>query len=157
MADTQSPRQWLLYRRSSCSPASFAIACAGLSVIPVAFASTMHALNGCVLFYGAALVHACAIWCCFFVYARHAVDGELVTLQDDVLVVESICGKRKRTHQFNTQWVTLLVAQNGAGVRLFVRSAGETVELGRYATQGHRLQFASEFQRIARCERHAHP
>ncbi|WP_250474099.1 DUF2244 domain-containing protein [Caballeronia sp. GAFFF1] len=93
----------------------------------------------------------------FFVYARDAVDGERVTLQDDVLVVESICGRRKRTYQFNTQWVTLLIAQNGAGVRLFVRSACETVELGRFATRGHRLQFASEIQRIARCERGAHP
>ncbi|WP_244818051.1 DUF2244 domain-containing protein [Caballeronia sp. Lep1P3] len=145
-------RQWRLARSASCSPARFAVACAGLSAIPVGFATAMHAMNGALVFYLLAFLHASLIWFCFLCYARHALDGDIVTLLDDVLVVESVRGPQRRTHRFNIRWAVLLVTQRGARVQLAIRCAGETLELGRYATQSRRLAFLSEFQRITRCE-----
>ncbi|WP_250501380.1 hypothetical protein [Caballeronia sp. GAWG1-5s-s] len=44
-----SPKQWSLARRASCSPACLASVCASLSIIPLAFATAMHAMNGSIV------------------------------------------------------------------------------------------------------------
>jgi uncharacterized membrane protein len=150
-----SPKQWSLARRASCSPACLASVCASLSIIPLAFATVMHAMNGSIVFYGLALLHACVIWSCFFWHARHALDGDIVTLHGHTLVIESARGLDTRTWRIDARWAVLLVTQTGARTRLSLRVAGETLELGRFTTQSRRLRFLAEFQRIARCEMHA--
>ena len=155
MADNPSLYQWSLVRRASCSPACLASVCACLSMVPLAFATAMHAMNGSTACYALALLHACAIWFCFFSYARHALDGDIVTLQDHMLVIESVCGPRTLTRRIDARWAVLRVTQTGARTRLSLRCAGETLELGRLTTQSRRLQFVAEFQRIARCEMNA--
>ncbi|WP_244851235.1 DUF2244 domain-containing protein [Caballeronia sp. SL2Y3] len=150
-----SPKQWSLARRASCSPAGLASVCASLSIIPVAFATAMHAIDGDVVFYGLAVLHACIIWSCFFWHARHALDGDIVTLHGHTLVIQSARGPDTRTRRIDARWAVLLVAQTGARTRLSLRVAGETVELGRFTTQSHRLRFLAEFQQVARCEMNA--
>ncbi|WP_250475931.1 DUF2244 domain-containing protein [Caballeronia sp. GAFFF1] len=150
-----SPKQWSLARRASCSPACLASVCASLSIIPLAFATAMHALNGSVVFYGLALLHAGVIWSCFFRHARHALDGDIVTLQGHTLVIESARGRDTHTRRIDARWAVLLVAQTGARTRLSLRFAGETLELGRFATQSGRLRFLADFQQVARCEMNA--
>jgi len=109
-------------------------------------------MNGSVICYVLALAHACAIWFCFLCYTLHSLDGDIVTLQGGTLVVESIRGRRRTTYRFNAQWAVLSVTQTGAQTRLSLRCAGESLELGRFATQTRRLEFLAEFQRISRGE-----
>jgi uncharacterized membrane protein len=101
------------------------------------------------------MLHASVIWLCFFCYARHALDGDTVTLKDHVLVIESVSGPRTCIRRVNARGAVLVVTHTGARTRLSLRSSGETLELGRFTTQHRRLQFVAEFQRIARCEMNA--
>lgn len=152
MVTCQYRREWSLARQPSCSPAGFAIACAGLSVIPTAFATLMHAMNGCTVFYLVALLHAGVIWSSYFYFARHALDGELVVLENEVLTIETSRGLRRSAFQFNTRWAVMSISERRGITHLSVHSSGCTVQIGRHAPSGALLRFVAEFKEASACE-----
>ncbi|MEZ2354765.1 DUF2244 domain-containing protein [Caballeronia sp. RCC_10] len=85
-------------------------------------------------------------------FALHALDGEVVVLEDDMLIIEAFRGRRKQAYAFNLRW-TVVSVSGGSGVTpVSVRSFGHTLQIGRYAHQGNVSRFMTEFAQLAPCK-----
>ena len=71
---------------------------------------------------------------------RHAADYELIEIDGDTVKVEWASGNNLLGGAFNRHWAQVVV--NGDGSRLALRSHGRELEIGRYMTDGQRLELA---------------
>ena len=90
-----------------------------------------------------------AVGLAFLVYARHATDGEHISLEGGRLVVELENAGRLQRAEFNRQWVRV---EPKIGDRSLIRvsAQGRSVEVGRYVAPALRPALASEIRMALR-------
>lgn len=141
------PRRWDLHRDCALTPGQCA---AGLS-IPLLVGSAIAA--GCAgAGYTLVAVFAVAEWIAaavaFVAYARHARDGESVTLRGDELVIDLRRADRTTRVCLNAQWVRVAWDPACGGVECACQR--QRWSLGRHVVARARRQFAAELARELR-------
>lgn len=144
---------WFLKRNCSVTPSQLAFVFTILCV-------TSLSIGGFFWFQGATLVmpFACleliAVGAAFFVYARHATDGEQISLQGAQLIVELESSGRKVRSEFNRDWVRVEpLTRDGSLIEL--SGQGRRVQVGRYVRPELRALLAREIRmalRSAQCQ-----
>ena len=118
-------------------------------IIAVALASL--AIGGFFFALGLPLVlpfsglEACAVAAAFYLVLRDGGRREVITLAGERLVVERGWREPQERFEFNRHWVRVDLAPSDRRHqprRLLVGASGESVELGRFLTEGERESFA---------------
>ena len=86
-----------------------------------------------------------AVGCALTVYARHARDGEKISLDGGQLVVELESAGRLQRSEFNREWVRV-EPQNGDGSLIEVSGQGRSVRVGRHVRPELRPALAREIR-----------
>ena len=85
----------------------------------------------------------------FLVYARHATDGEWISLQGASLVVERETAGRRERAEFERQWVRV-EPKAGEHSLIELSGRGRTMEVGRFVRPELRQVLAGEIRRALR-------
>ena len=139
---------WFLKRNCSVTPAQLGCTYAMLCAVSLG-------VGGFFWFQGAPLVmpFACleliAVGSAFVVYARHATDGEKISLQGAQLVVELENSGRRVRSEFNRDWVRV-EPQAGDGSLIELSGQGRKVQVGRYVRPELRAVLAREIRMALR-------
>lgn len=140
--------QWRLSRNCALTPAqmgaAFVALCAVSLLIGAAFA-WMGAPFVAVFAGLEVLALAVAMWAC----ARHAGDGERLTLRDDVLAVEQHHGTRATLTELPLAWLTIEPAA-AQGSLIELGGQGRRVRVGRFLRPEQRPLLAAELRRALR-------
>ena len=140
--------QWFLRRNCSVSPAQLAWVYASLCVVSLGIGMVFW-FQGATLVMPFAWIELLAVGTCFWVYARHATDGEKISLQGAQLVVElENAGKLERA-EFNREWVRV-EPRTGDRSLIEVSGQGRTVQVGRYVRPELRPALAREIRMALR-------
>ena len=84
-----------------------------------------------------------------WVFARHASDGERISLEGSRLVVELESGGRLQRAEFNRDWVRV-EPKNGGRSLIQLSAQGRSVEVGRYVLPELRSALAREIRMALR-------
>jgi uncharacterized membrane protein len=121
---------------------------ASLCVVSLAIGSIFWWL-GATLVLPFAWLELAAVGAAFVVYARHAADGETISLKGRQLVVELENAGRLERAEFDREWVR--VEPSAADRSLIeVSGRGRTVNVGRYVRPELRPALAREIRRALR-------
>ena len=96
-----------------------------------------------------AFVELVAVGFAFLVYARHATDGEEISLQGAQLVVELEKSGRRVRSEFNRDWVRV-EPLSGDGSLIELSGQGRKVQVGRYVRPELRAVLAREIRMALR-------
>jgi uncharacterized membrane protein len=105
--------------------------------------------QGAVLVMPFACLELVAVGFAFLVYARHATDGEKISLQGAQLVVELENSGRRVRSEFNRDWVRV-EPQAGDGSLIELSGQGRRVQVGRYVRPELRAVLAREIRMALR-------
>lgn len=147
----ESAREWLIQRNCAIAPChlllAYGVLCAVCLLIAAGFAwvgaTPVLAFAGLeLLLVGAALL----------VYARHALDGERITLVDDALRVERSRGSRVQRSEFDAAWVRV---EPPAGEQALIRvsCAGRSILVGSHLQPALRAALARDIQSALQARR----
>jgi uncharacterized membrane protein len=106
-------------------------------------------LQGATLVLAFAGLELLAVGVAFVVYARHATDGEWISLQGTSLVVERETAGRRERAEFERQWVRV-EPQAGERSLIELTARGCTMEVGRFVRPELRQVLAGEIRRALR-------
>ena len=121
---------WFLQRNCSVSPVQLAWLYVSLCVLSLGI-GTVFWWHGATLVLPFAWIELVAVGAAFVVYARHAADGERISLQGRQLVVELENAGRLERAEFDREWVR--VEPSAADRSLIeVSGRGRSVNVGRY-------------------------
>ena len=140
--------QWFLRRNCSVSPAQLGGLYLSLCLVSLGIGAVFWS-QGAVLvmpFVGLELV---AVGVAFWVLARHASDGERISLEGSRLVVELESGGRLQRAEFNRDWVRV-EPKNGGRSLIQLSAQGRSVEVGRYVLPELRSALAREIRMALR-------
>ena len=135
---------WQLKRNCSVTPAQLLGAFISLSAVSLGIA-TFFWFQGATLIMPFAWIELLVVGAAFLVYARHARDGEKISLQDGRLVVELETAGRLQRAEFNREWVRV-EPKNGDGSLIEVSGQGQTVRVGRHVRPELRPALAREIR-----------
>ncbi|MDB5947067.1 MAG: hypothetical protein JWQ33_2093 [Ramlibacter sp.] len=139
---------WFLQRNCSVTPAQLAWLYASLCVVSLGI-GTVFWWQGATLVLPFAWIELAAVGLAFMVYARHAADGERISLQGRQLVVELESAGRLERAEFDRDWVR--VEPSAADRSLIeVSGRGRSVNVGRYLRPELRPALAQEIRRALR-------
>jgi uncharacterized membrane protein len=139
---------WRLRRNCSVTPAQLASVYGLLCLMSLSIGLFFWSY-GAPMVLGFAGLDLLAVGVAFLVYARHATDGEWISLQGASLVVEQeTAGRRERT-EFDRQWVRIEPKAGRQGL-IAVSSRGRTIEVGRFVRPEMRRVLAGEINRALR-------
>ena len=141
---SQQSVQWLLKRNCSLTPAQLLGLFASLSVVSLGIASFFWML-GATLVMPFAWAELISVGIAFTVYARHARDGERISLQGGQLVVELETAGRLQRAEFNREWVRV-EPKSGDGSLIQVSGQGRSVRVGRHVRPELRPALAREIR-----------
>ena len=136
--------QWLLKRNCSVTPAQLLGLFVSLSVVSLGIA-TFFWFQGATLIMPFAWAELIAVGIAFTVYARHASDGEKISLQGGQLVVELETAGRLQRAEFNRAWVRV-EPKDGDGSLIEVSGQGRSVRVGRHVRPELRPALAREIR-----------
>jgi uncharacterized membrane protein len=136
--------QWLLKRNCSVTPAQLLGLFMSLSVVSLGIA-TFFWFQGATLVMPFAWLELVVVGVAFLVYARHARDGEKISLQGGQLVVEQEIAGRTQRAEFNREWVRV-EPQDGDGSLIEVSGQGRKVRVGRHVRPELRPALAREIR-----------
>ena len=139
---------WFLKRNCSVTPAQLGWLYASLCVVSLGI-GTFFWFQGAKLVLPFAWLELAAVGAAFLVYARHATDGEKISLQGQHLVVElESAGKLERA-EFDREWVRV---EPGAGDRSLIElsARGRSVNVGRFVRPELRPALAREIRMALR-------
>ena len=136
--------QWLLKRNCSVTPAQLLALFMSISVVSLGIA-TFFWFQGATLVMPFAWLELTAVGAAFMVYARHARDGEKISLQGGQLVVELETAGRLQRAEFNREWVRV-EPKDGDGSLIEVSGQGRTVRVGRHVRPELRPALAREIR-----------
>lgn len=140
-------RRWRLKRNCALRPGQYAGAIAGLMTVAAVVAIACW-IKGLWLVPVFCAVELTAVGAAALAYARHAVDGEVVTLTaDGRLLVELDHGTRRRKLEFAAARVRLV---KDADNFLWLRQGERQIELGRQLSGIARDTFEAELRRALR-------
>ena len=144
-SDQRQPAvQWLLKRNCSVTPAQLAWLYVSLCVVSMGIAGGFWWL-GAKLVMPFASLELLVVGVAFWMYARHAADGERIVLQGEHLVVELESAGRIQRAEFNRQWVRV-EPRSGDGSLIEVSGQGRSVRVGRHVRPELRPVLAREIR-----------
>jgi uncharacterized membrane protein len=139
---------WFLRRNCSVTPAQLAWLYVSLCVVSLGI-GTVFWWHGATLVLPFAWIELVAVGAAFVAYARHAADGERISLQGRQLVVELENAGRLERAEFDREWVR--VEPSAADRSLIeVSGRGRSVNVGRYVRPELRPALAQEIRRALR-------
>lgn len=140
--------EWSLKRNCSVTPAQLGWLYASMCVVSLGVAGFFWS-QGAPLVLPFALLELIAVAVAFLAYARHATDGERISLLEGRLVVEQeVAGQTKRC-EFAREWVQV-EPHGGDGQMIEVRGGGQSVEVGRFLRPELRPLLAREIRQALR-------
>jgi uncharacterized membrane protein len=139
---------WFLKRNCSVTPAQLGWLYASLCAVSLSIGFFFW-FHGAVLILPFAWLELVAVGLAFLVYARHAGDGERISLQGRQLVVELETAGHLQRAEFNRDWVRV---EPAAGDRSLIELSGQgrRVNVGRYVRPELRPALAQEIRRALR-------
>ena len=135
---------WFLKRNCSVTPAQLGWLYASICVVSLGI-GTFFWLQGAKLIMPFAWLELAVVGVAFVVYARHATDGEKISLQDGRLVVELENAGRLERAEFQREWVRV-EPKTGDHSLIEVSARGRSVEVGRYVRPELRPALAREIR-----------
>ena len=143
--DAEAPAlQWSIRRNCSLTPAQLLRFYLGMSVVSLGIAS-MFWFMGAHLVMPFAWLELMLLGGALLVYARHASDGEKITLRGSVLVVEREHGGQTERTEFAREWVRV-EPSSGDGSLIEVSGQGRRVVVGRHLRPQLRPALARELR-----------
>lgn len=139
---------WFLKRNCSVTPAQLAWTYGALCAVSLTI-GVFFWLQGAHLVMPFAFVELVAVGFAFLVYARHATDGEEISLQGAHLVVELEKSGRRVRSEFNRDWVRV-EPLSGDGSLIELSGQGRRVQVGRYVRPELRAVLAREIRMALR-------
>lgn len=139
---------WMLKRNCSVTPTQLGWAYGMLCVVSLGIGAGFWLL-GAPFVLGFAWVELIAVGLAFFVYARHASDGEMISLRGSQLVVETESAGRRNRAEFNRDWVRVEPRASDTSL-IEVSGQGRSVQVGRYVRPELRPVLAHEIRRALR-------
>lgn len=139
---------WFLKRNCSISPVQLAWAYGSLCVVSLGV-GLFFWFQGARMILPFASLELIAVGAAFLLYARHAADGEKISLDDAQLVVELEQAGRCERATFNRQWVRI---EPSAADRSLIEVSGQgrSVVVGRYVRPELRPALARELRMALR-------
>lgn len=136
--------QWFLRRNCSVTPAQLARVYLSMCMVSLVI-SGFFWIQGATLVLPFAFFEMLMLGGAFFVYARHATDGERIVLQDGRLLVELECGGKLERSEFLGNWVRV---EPGAYDKSLIELTGQgkTVRVGRFVRPELRPALAREIR-----------
>jgi len=86
-----------------------------------------------------------ALTIALYVYSRHALDYEKITIEGKQLLVESSWGGKVQVEEFNTVW-TKLDRSNTGRHRLTLKNSTKEVPIGFFLVMNQQAQFEKELE-----------
>jgi uncharacterized membrane protein len=139
---------WFLKRNCSVTPAQLGWMYASICVLSLGIAGFFWA-QGATLVLPFAWLELAAVGVAFVVYARHASDGERISLQGAQLVVELENAGHLERAEFRREWVRI-EPKTGDRSLIEVSAQGRSVEVGRYVRPELRSALAREIRMALR-------
>jgi uncharacterized membrane protein len=139
---------WFLKRNCSVTPAQLGWFYASLCVLSLGV-GIFFWFQGAKLILPFAGAELAAVGVAFMVYARHAADGEKISLQGAQLVVELENAGRLERSEFDRAWVRIEPKADD-GSLIEVSGQGHSVEVGRYVRPELRPALAREIRMALR-------
>lgn len=139
---------WRLRRNCSVTPAQLLAVYLMLCGVSLAI-GVFFWLQGATLVLGFASLELLVVGLAFLVYARHATDGEWISLQGASLVVERETAGRRERAEFERQWVRV-EPKAGEHSLIELSGRGRKVEVGRFVRPELRQVLAGEIRRALR-------
>lgn len=136
--------QWQLRRNCSVTPGQLFKLYLSLCVVSMVIAAAFW-LQGAHLILPFASLELMAVGAAFLVYARHARDGEKITLHGQQLVVELETAGRTERAEFAREWVRV-EPRAGDGSLIEVSCQGRSVSVGRHLRPELRPALAREIR-----------
>jgi uncharacterized membrane protein len=140
--------EWFLKRNCSVSPIQLAVTYAMLCVVSLGI-GVFFWVQGASLVLPFACLELAALGFAFLVYARHATDGEKISLHGAQLVVELETSGRQSRSEFNREWVRV-EPQAGDGSLIELSGQGRKVHVGRFVRPELRAVLAREIRAALR-------
>jgi uncharacterized membrane protein len=117
-----------------------------LSLVVASFCiATVFLLRGAWMILPFSLIEMLALGVALMIYARHAIDGDRVTLGRDALEIESIDGTRRRLTRIDPRAARVEMEARPRG-ELAVVARGERIAVGRFVCEQERRRFARELR-----------
>ncbi len=139
---------WMLKRHCSVTPAQLGWAYGLLCVVSLGIGAAFW-LSGAPFVLGFAWIELIAVGLAFLAYARHASDGELISLRGSRLVIETELAGRRERAEFNRDWVRVEPRASDRSL-IEVSGQGRRVQVGRYVRPELRAVLAHEIRRALR-------
>jgi uncharacterized membrane protein len=139
---------WRLQKNCALAPAQLGWIYLSLCCISLLI-GTFFWLQGAVFVLGFAWLEVMAVGLAFFMYARHAADGEWISIEGSSIVVECETAGRRERAEFDRQWVRIEPIADDRSL-IEVSGRGRSVEVGRFVRPEHRLILAQEIRRALR-------
>ncbi|MBU0587601.1 MAG: DUF2244 domain-containing protein [Gammaproteobacteria bacterium] len=140
--------QWSLRRNCSVTPAQLGWLYTSLCVVSLGI-GVFFWVQGATLVMPFAWLELCAVGLAFWVYARHATDGEKIRLQGSRLIVECESAGHTERLEFNRDWVRV-EPKAGDHSLIEVSGQGRSVEVGRFVRRELRPLLAKEIRMALR-------
>jgi uncharacterized membrane protein len=136
--------QWFLRRNCSVTPRQLVLLYVSLCVVSIGIGLVFWSLGATLVIPYAAL-ELTAVGFAFLVYARHATDGERISLLGKQLVVESVHAGKLERAEFSSEWVW--VEPRGAdGSLIELSERGKSIRVGRFVRPELRPLLAKEIR-----------
>jgi uncharacterized membrane protein len=139
---------WFLKRNCSVTPVQLGWLYASLCVVSLGI-GTFFWFQGATLILPFAWLELAAVGAAFLAYARHAADGEKISLQDGQLVVELENAGRLERAEFHRDWVRVEPRSDDRSL-IEVSGRGRSVNVGRYVRPELRPALAQEIRKALR-------
>ena len=139
---------WRLRRNCSVSPAQLLVAYLMLSGVSLTI-GVFFWLQGAPVVIGFTGLELLVVGWAFVVYARHATDGEWISLQGASLVVERETAGRRERAEFERQWVRV-EPKAGEHSLIELSGRGRKMEVGRFVRPELRQVLAGEIRQALR-------
>ena len=140
--------QWFLRRNCSVSPQQLLWMYGTLCLFSMAIAMFFW-LQGAALVLPFAVIEMLAVGYAFWLYARHATDGEKIMLRDSQLVVELESGGKVQRAQFQRDWVRVEPRMDDQSL-IEVYGQGRSISVGRFIRPELRPVLAREIRQALR-------
>jgi uncharacterized membrane protein len=139
---------WRLRRNCSVTPAQLGWLYLSLCALSLGI-GVFFWLQGATLVLAFAGLELALVGLAFLAYARHATDGELISLQGASLVVECESAGRRERAEFARQWVRV-EPKSGDHSLIELSGQGRSIEVGRFVRPELRQDLAREIRKALR-------
>jgi len=139
---------WRLKRNCSVTPVQLGWMYVSLCTLSLSI-GVFFWMQGATLVLAFAGVEVAVVGLAFLVYARHAADGEVISLQGSNLVVELETAGRLERAEFERQWVRV-EPKSGDQSLIELSGQGRSIEVGRFVRPELRQVLAREIRRALR-------